>query len=69
MKCAICDKTLSPDEVQWSQDHKEWEPCGECLMAISEVFNDDSDEEIVKQVEEEWWQLYEDDQTLEKTVE
>ena len=58
MRCHICDKTLADDEVQWNNDHKEWDPCGTCLTAISEVFNDDTDEEIEKQVEEEWWFMY-----------
>jgi hypothetical protein len=55
MKCHICDKTLSPEEVHWSKDHGEWDPCGSCLMAIEDVFNDGYDEEqITAMLDEEW---------------
>lgn len=46
MRCHICNSTLTPAEVQWSTPHAEWEPCGRCLQAIDEVFNDRSEEEI-----------------------
>lgn len=52
-KCFICDKTLSAEEVQWSVLHNDFEPCGTCLMAISEIFNDQSDEEITHELEHE----------------
>ena len=46
MRCHICNATLGATEVQWSNVHNEWEPCGRCLQAIDEVFNDRSEEEI-----------------------
>lgn len=50
MRCAICDATLSPESVQWSHTHNDWEPCPSCLVAISEVFNTDMDEEEITRV-------------------
>lgn len=46
MRCHICNAVLAPAEVQWNNDHQEWDPCGRCLQAIDEVFNDRSEEEI-----------------------
>lgn len=58
MRCHICDKTLSDKEVNYNNDHQDWEPCGSCLQAISEVFTSDSEEQITKQLDSEWWAVY-----------
>lgn len=50
MRCHICNSVLSPTEVQFNRDHKDWDPCGKCLDAISEVFNDDDEETIDAQI-------------------
>lgn len=52
MRCNICDRELSPDEIKLHskiknrRGEKKWEPCGSCLEAIAEVFEADSEEEI-----------------------
>lgn len=46
MRCHICNATLGATEVQWNNQHKDWDPCGRCIQAIDEVFNDRSEEEI-----------------------
>lgn len=51
MRCNICNAVLAPAEVQWNNDHDEWDPCGRCLQAIDEVFNDRSEEEIEHELE------------------
>ncbi len=54
MKCAICDQTLSPTEVQWNSLHEDWDPCSTCQLIISEVFEDPLDEdEITRLLDEE----------------
>jgi hypothetical protein len=51
MHCHICDKILGPDEIKFNRDHKEFDPCSECLQIISEVFGPDDDEvEIDRQL-------------------
>lgn len=50
MKCNICDKDLQPDEIQWSDLHQVWDPCGECLRVISETFGEEQDEETVLEI-------------------
>ena len=54
MRCAICDATLGEDSIQWNNQHHDWDPCPTCLIAISELFNDDSEEEITEQINLEW---------------
>lgn len=54
MRCHICNAALSPPEVQRNADFDDWEPCSRCLDAISEVFNDDDESDIDKQLEEEF---------------
>ena len=58
MRCHICNSTLSPAEVQWNNDHKDWDPCNRCQEAIEAVFTDDSEEEIAEQlyIELEAWE-------------
>lgn len=46
MRCHICNATLGATEVQWNNQHNDWDPCGRCIQAIDEVFNDRSEEEI-----------------------
>jgi hypothetical protein len=50
LKCAICNATLSPGEIQWNSDHNDWDPCGRCLDVIDNVFSDDTEEEIDAQL-------------------
>lgn len=62
MKCRICDATLA--KVEWNNDHNEWDPCGTCLMIISEVFGDEADDEseiILGDATEEELMLLEED--------
>jgi hypothetical protein len=55
MKCHICDATMSGDSIQWNPDHQDWDPCGTCLMVISEVFTDHLDEDQIDwALAEEW---------------
>lgn len=58
MKCDICDRILSPEEVSFNRDHDKWEPCGTCLAIINEVFEHHDEEEIDRQIAEESY--YED---------
>lgn len=55
MRCAICDKPLSPDEIQWHPLHNDWDPCGTCQTVINEVFEDPLDEdEVSRLISLEW---------------
>ena len=60
MRCHICNAVLSDQEIQWNKDHKDWDPCTTCQDIIESVFNDDTEEEIDKQLEHE----YPDDEEL-----
>lgn len=53
MKCHICDATLSETEVKLNRLAQEWEPCGECLRIISEVFEDYVPEEELTEEDQE----------------
>jgi len=67
MRCAICNSELKENSIQWNNDHQDWDPCPTCLIEISEVFTDDSDEEITAQIEGEWELIYgPDEETLEE---
>jgi hypothetical protein len=48
MKCHICDKTLTQEEIKLTPEYGKggFAPCFECQSAIDEVFNDKSEEEI-----------------------
>lgn len=50
MRCFICDTPLSPDEVKLHPKMKKWEPCGECLEKINEVFEPYDELEIDRQI-------------------
>jgi len=50
MRCHICNAVLNPTEVQWNNDHKDYDPCNRCLEAIDDVFNDRSEEEIDQEI-------------------
>ena len=52
MRCAICDATLNPSEIAYNHDHDEFEPCGTCLEAIANVFEDHLDEDEVRVIVE-----------------
>lgn len=68
MRCHICNSALAPTEVQWSAPHQEWEPCGRCLQAIDEVFNDRSEEEIDAELEFEFNEEEPGDEEYEEAV-
>lgn len=51
MKCHICDATLGETEVQWNNDHKDWDPCGTCQAVIDDVFEPLSEDEVRHQIE------------------
>lgn len=54
MRCHICNAQLSPEEIAYNHDHDEFEPCGNCLRIISEVFEDGlTEEEIAQALEKE----------------
>lgn len=52
MRCHICDKPLTEKEVKYDHDHQEWSPCGTCLQAIQEVFDDSPEDEEWREVDE-----------------
>lgn len=58
MRCHICNAALSPPEVQWNNQHNDWDPCGRCLAVIDEVFSDKTEEEIDEEIA---FMLYEDE--------
>jgi hypothetical protein len=42
VKCAICDKTLSEQEIIMNKQTGTWEPCGLCLeIALDAAFSGD----------------------------
>lgn len=51
MRCHICNAALAPTEVQWNNQHEEWDPCGRCLQAIDEVFSNKTEEEIDEEID------------------
>ncbi len=48
MKCHICDRQLSPDEIKLTTKYErgKFAPCGTCLSIIEEVFEPLSEEEL-----------------------
>ena len=40
MKCYICDRTLDEEQVQYNEEHGDYDPCPTCLAIIEEVFGD-----------------------------
>jgi hypothetical protein len=50
MRCYICNAILTPAEIRWNPKHKDWDPCTRCLEEIEAVFNDDTEEEIDRQL-------------------
>lgn len=48
MRCAICDRTLNPNEIKYNKDHDEFDPCGVCLEIIGEVFEDNLEEDEIR---------------------
>lgn len=53
MRCHICDKLLSKDEIQYNPLHKDWDPCGVCLDVIYNLFEPKNEEELDKEISEE----------------
>ena len=50
MQCYICGHVLSGEQVSYNNEHKDWDPCPTCLIAIAEVFSDPLDEDEVTYV-------------------
>jgi hypothetical protein len=50
MRCYICNAILTPSEINWNPKHNDWDPCTRCLEEIEAVFNDDTEEEIDRQL-------------------
>lgn len=53
MRCNVCDKALSNDEVSWNPEIKAWEMCSVCLdvamdTAFSQGYNRPDDEITVE---------------------
>lgn len=48
MKCHICDRQLSPDEIKMTPAYGKggFSPCGTCLTVIKEVFEPSSEEDL-----------------------
>jgi len=62
MQCYICGHVLSGEQVSYNNEHKDWDPCPTCLIAIAEVFSDPLDEEQVTYVLEKEGILEKDEQ-------
>ena len=57
MRCHICNKSLEPEEVRYVEKmvgHRfgPFDPCGKCLLYISEVFEDHDEENVTLLPEE-----------------
>lgn len=37
MRCFICDRTLEADQVQYNQDHQDYDPCPSCLAVVEDI--------------------------------
>ena len=46
MRCAICNKILSKEEVKFNNLHQDFDPCSVCLEIIQDVFEPLDDREI-----------------------
>lgn len=68
MRCHICNSELQENSIQWNNDHQDWDPCPTCLIEISEVFTDDSEEEITAQLEGEWSLIFGEAEAVEEEV-
>ena len=72
MKCYICNKDLTDDEIVIDNDTKEYAPCSECMAIILDAAYSDGfvkpDEEEIEPVEETFFKgYYEDVQDSYKT--
>lgn len=63
MRCHICDKILSKDEVNFNRDHQDFNPCGVCLKVINSLFEPKDEIEMDKEFSEES-ESYEIEDTL-----
>ena len=52
MRCHICDKVLDESEIAFDKNHDEFDPCGTCLQAIQEVFDDSPEDDEWREVDE-----------------
>ena len=59
MRCHICDKPLSDKEIKFDKRHDEFNPCGVCLEAIAEVYEDEPDDD---QYREGYWEPEEEEE-------
>lgn len=50
MRCNICDRILSPEEVHFNRDHDDFDPCGTCLEVINNIFEHPDEAEIDRQL-------------------
>ncbi len=62
MQCYICSHVLTGEQVSYNNEHKDWDPCPTCLIAIAEVFSDPLDEDEVTYVLEKEGILEKDEQ-------
>jgi hypothetical protein len=37
IKCFICNRTLEEDQVQFNENHKDYDPCPTCLDVIEDL--------------------------------
>lgn len=37
MRCYICDRALDDENVQYNQDHQDFDPCPTCLTVIEDL--------------------------------
>ena len=49
MRCHICDKTLSKEEISYNRDHEDFDPCGVCLEVINSLFEPKDENELDKE--------------------
>lgn len=50
MRCYICNSILEDDNIQYNQDHKDYDPCPSCLAVIEDIvagYGDQAAPEVV----------------------
>lgn len=61
MKCHICNKTMTSDEIKFEKEdygRGGFAPCSTCLEITDNLFSDLTEEEIIAEIEYETAQLY-----------
>ena len=51
MRCHICNAVLSEKEIQINRLHGDFDPCGNCLEVIDEVFSNEPEDVIDEQLD------------------